>query len=329
SLATLVPASDSRDDVSLQGREPEDIAGRAVIVAESVDSHGVKSAIDFPAAEYPAAAKHFSQKRKELGLSLEQIVERIGSGGQEKNLRRLLLFEKDGYIGPRLIRKLYYALPEVPELATLIQSQIEDERESRRLVKEESARKSRARIALLFKYMDVIRSQRNRILRNPGLAYAASSETFTSFAYVAGSGPLGLGHLCLIWERNIMATFCPECEGKMLLLYAGGSILTGNHRLHSLCEDCGHSMLWEKRELAGFARSIYLPICEVREEVQDLCDGSRKDAMPLNAALRTLTEDCPVSIPADTSDLEEPGEDLDGFDFGGGMTINGKRIILE
>ncbi len=71
-----------------------------------------------------------------------------------------------------------------------------------------------------------------------------------------------LGVLILLWQDGKMTSTCPHCSGKVYILGAGGSPLSGSHKYHGICIDCREII---SERLTGFAE-IWQPLLDMRKK---------------------------------------------------------------
>ena len=58
-------------------------------------------------------------------------------------------------------------------------------------------------------------------------------------AFPVGGGPVPLGVLILLWQKNEFLDKCNKCGGIVNLLGWGGSVLSGTHERWGICRQCG------------------------------------------------------------------------------------------
>lgn len=125
--------------------------------------------------------------------------------------------------------------------------------------------------------IDLILDKSEQILTDPKLYCCTWSA-----AYIGGS-MTGLVHTFLgvlleLWKKEELIDKCPDCGGRVFILGAGGSNLSGSHTWHGVCHGCRK---WQTGRKAGFSL-LYGP---VREQVKRY---NIRDGFTLDEAIRVL-----------------------------------------
>jgi len=91
---------------------------------------------------------------------------------------------------------------------------------------------------LLMSNIDLINSQADQILGHRDYFFCQLAFAYCGWAYIAGDGPLHLGHLVLGWKEGSLVETCPECSMPMPIWLFAGSILSGSNCWQGFCLQC-------------------------------------------------------------------------------------------
>ena len=115
---------------------------------------------------------------------------------------------------------------------------------------------------LLMRNWDLIRARGEEILSRPDWYFVRSAALYFLMAYISGSGPLTFGEMTLLWQTEDGRGRCPDCEGVVYLLRAGGSPLSGNHWIRGICPACRSRVKWMRG--SPFAMTVAAPIMRTK-----------------------------------------------------------------
>ncbi len=102
--------------------------------------------------------------------------------------------------------------------------------------KVDQQRKNECR-TLLCEHMPLLLENRDVISSKPEFFFCDIEGSALSLAYIGG-GSLTLGMLVTLWSEDQFIETCPDCSGKVYLVHAGGSPLTGNNSWGGVCPVC-------------------------------------------------------------------------------------------
>jgi hypothetical protein len=90
----------------------------------------------------------------------------------------------------------------------------------------------------LSQNLQLVLDKQEKILGCPDYFFTPLSFAGCSWPYIGGGGPLCLGYLLLGWNSGLLIEPCPGCGGKALVMFFGGSPLSGSCGWSGFCVDC-------------------------------------------------------------------------------------------
>jgi hypothetical protein len=115
---------------------------------------------------------------------------------------------------------------------------------------------------LFFDNLPLILDHAQIIVENREYFFCPLAFCWCSLLWIAGGGPLCLGHLLLGWSAGVLTEPCSDCNGRVLVTSFGGSPLSGSNSWSGYCVGCrckkaGNDSVHKPfTKRAGFAASV-------------------------------------------------------------------------
>ena len=116
---------------------------------------------------------------------------------------------------------------------------------------------------LFVEHIDLFLNREQEILDCREYFFCPLSFAGCSWPYVSGDGPLCLGYFLLAWREGLLIERCPDCGGKALVTFFGGSPLSGRNGWSGICVTCRKKKSGTDSIHSPFSKQVTF-ICSLR-----------------------------------------------------------------
>lgn len=112
-------------------------------------------------------------------------------------------------------------------------------------------------IDLIMKHANIIKSRKELFYTELSFAYIASMVTQTSV--------LSLGALIILWQEVVFLDTCKKCGGRVYIVSAAGSPLSGRHTYSGFCSACGKMLIGSKKSYS----ELFIPALKIAKKYRN------------------------------------------------------------